>query len=139
MRAPALAKAAAIVLFAQGGALAILTVPELFILASGGASNTVTAIALIVLTLIGAGALVAFGFGTRVGNSMARSGGVVAQVLALALVAASLTVPPVQSTFVFGVGLPAVLGLVLLLASARREGKADRAPREDDGPTVDEA
>lgn len=139
MQAPALAKAAAVVLIAQGGALAVFTVPELFMLASGGASNTVTAIALIVLTLIGAAALVAFGFGTRVGHSMARSGGVVAQVLALALVAASLTVPPVQWTFVFGVGLPAVLGLVLLLASARREGRGDRAPRTDEGPTADEA
>lgn len=126
MQAPGLARAAATLLIAEGVALAATTVPELIGLFAGEAANVATAVALIVLTLIGAGALVAFGLGTRVGNSMARSGGVVAQVLALTLVAASLTVPPVQWTFVLAVGAPAVLGLVLLLSSARREGKGDR-------------
>ena len=119
MQSPRLAAAAAAVLALEGAALTIVAMVEIFGLSAGEAASLPTAVALIVLTLIGAAALFAFAVGTRRGRTWARSGGVVLQVLALAL--ASLTVQPVLWTFVFGVGAPALIGLVLLVASARRE------------------
>ncbi|WP_243224898.1 hypothetical protein [Microbacterium sp. CIAB417] len=121
MHAPGLARAAAAVLALEGAALLVIALMEVFGLGSGGAANLATALALIALTLIGAGALVAFAFGALRGRSWARSGGVVLQVLAIALALASLTLQPVPWAFVIAVGAPGVLGLVLLLASARRE------------------
>lgn len=122
MRAPGLALAAASVLAIEGIALVVFALIELFGLGAGDASSLPTALALIVLTLIGAAALVAFAFGTRAGRSWARSGGVVFQVLAVAIALASLTVQPVVWPFVLGVGLPGLIGFVLLIASARAEG-----------------
>ena len=121
MQSPRLAAAAAAVLALEGAALTIVAMVEIFGLSAGEAASLPTAIALIVLTLIGAAALFAFAVGTRRGRTWARSGGVVPQVLALALALASLTVQPVLWTFVLGVGAPALVGLVLLVASARSE------------------
>ncbi|WP_217184463.1 hypothetical protein [Streptomyces sp. AC495_CC817] len=126
MRAPRLALAAAAVLAAEGAALVVFALIELFGLGAGDAASLPTALALIVLTLIGAAALVAFTIGVRSGRSWARSGGVVFQVLAVALALAALTVQPVQWLFVVAVGLPGVLGFALLIASARAEGGAAR-------------
>lgn len=123
MRSPGLALAAAAVLAAEGAALIVFAVIELIGLGAGDAASLPTAIALIVLTLLGAGALVAFAIGTRAGHSWARSGGVVFQVLAIALALASLTLQPVSWTFTFGVGLPAVLCFALLIASTRAENE----------------
>lgn len=122
MRSPGLAFAAFLVLVLEGAGLAIIALLELFGLGAGDAASIPTGVALVVLTLIGAGALVAFGFGVRRGRSWARSGGVVLQVLAIALGLASLTLQPIPWLFTAGVGLPGVVGLALLIASARREG-----------------
>jgi hypothetical protein len=121
VRAPRLAFAAASVLAAEGAALFIFALIELWGLGAGDAASLPTAIALIVLTIIGAVALLVFAGGTRVGRSWARSGGVVLQVLAIALALASLTVQPIVWAFVVGAGLPAVVGFGLLIASARHE------------------
>jgi len=123
VRAPGLALAAAAVLAVEGIALVVFALIELFGLGAGDASSLPTALALVVLTLIGAAALLAFAFGTRAGRSWARSGGVVFQVLAVAIALASLTVQPLVWPFVLGVGLPGLVGFVLLLASARAEGR----------------
>lgn len=123
MRAPGLALAAAAVLAAEGVALLAFAIIELVGLGAGDAASLPTALALIVLTLIGAAALIAFAIGTRTGRSWARSGGVVFQVLAVALALASLTLQPISWLFTIGVGLPGLLGFVLLIASARREGE----------------
>ncbi len=123
MRAPGLALAAAAVLAAEGAALLVFAVIELAGLGAGDAASLPTALALIVLTLIGAAALIAFAIGTRTGRSWARSGGVVFQVLAVALALASLTLQPISWLFTFAVGLPGLLGFALLIASARREGE----------------
>jgi len=122
LRAPRLALAAATVLALEAVALLVFAVIELAGLGAGDAASLPTALALIVLTLIGAFALIAFAFGTRAGRSWARSGGVVFQVLAVALALASLTIQPVSWVFTLGVGLPGLLGFILLVSSARREG-----------------
>jgi hypothetical protein len=121
LRSPRLAAAAAAVLALEGSALTVVALVELFGLGAGDAASLPTAIALIVLTLVGAAALFAFAVGTRRGRTWARSGGVVLQVLALALALASLTVQPVLWVFVLGLGVPALVGFVLLIASTRSE------------------
>lgn len=127
MRAPTLANAAAAVLAIEGVALVVFAIIELLGLGAGDAASLPTAIALIVLTLIGAAALFAFAFGARAGRSWARSGGVVFQVLAVALALASLTIQPVAWAFTLGVGIPGIVGFVLLISSARRESVPPRA------------
>ncbi|WP_435743924.1 hypothetical protein [Microbacterium sp. PMB16] len=133
MRAPGLALAAAAVLAAEGAALVVFAVIELAGLASGDAASLPTALALIVLTLIGAAALFAFALGTRAGRSWARSGGVVVQVLGVALALASLTVQPISWPFTLALGLPGLLGFALLISSARREGERS----EQEHPAAD--
>ena len=127
MRAPGIARAAAAVLAVEAVALLVFAAIEMAGLGAGDAASLPTAIALIVLTLIGAAALVAFAFGTRAGRSWARSGGVVFQVLAIALALGALTLPPIPWAFVLGLGTPAVAGLARLIASARREGSRREA------------
>lgn len=123
MRSPNLALAAAAVLALEGAALFVFAAVELIGLGAGDAASRSTAVALIVLTLIGAVALVAFAVGTRAGRSWARSGGVVFQVLGVALAFASLTVQPIAWVFTIAVGLPAILGFALLIASTRAENE----------------
>lgn len=123
MRSPGLALAASAVLAAEGLALLVFALIELVGLGAGDAASLSTAVALIVLTLMGAAALVAFAIGTRAGRSWARSGGVVFQVLGVALALASLTIQPISWVFTLAVGLPAVLGFALLIASTRAENE----------------
>jgi len=123
VRAPGIALAASAVLALEAAALVVFAAIEVAGLGAGDAASSTTAIALIVLTLIGAAALVAFAVGTRSGRSWARSGGVVAQVLAVALALGSLTVQPVPWAFVLGLAVPGVVGFALLISSARREGE----------------
>ena len=125
MRSPALALSAAAVLAIEGAALVVFAIIELFGLGAGQAAFLPTAIALIALTLIGAGALFAFAFGTLRGRTWARSGGVVLQVIAVAIALAALTVPPVPWLFVLGVGMPGLCGFVLLIALSRRAARAE--------------
>jgi hypothetical protein len=127
VRAPRLASAAAAVLALEGIALVVFAIIELTGLGAGDAASLPTALALIVLTLIGAAALFAFAVGARAGRSWARSGGVVFQVLAVALALASLTLQPVSWAFTLGVGLPGLVGFALLISSARREGERREA------------
>ena len=124
MRAPGLGFAAAAVLALEGIALVVVAFVELVGLGAGDAASRPTAIALIVLTLVGAAGLLAFAWGARAGRSWARSGGVVLQVLAIVIALASLTLQPVPWGFVVGAGIPGLVGFILLIASARREGEA---------------
>lgn len=133
MRAPGLALAAAAVLALEGVVLVVFAAIELGGLGAGDAASLPTAIALIVLTLIGAACLFAFAAGTRAGRSWARSGGVVFHVLAMALALASLTLQPILWAFTAGVGIPGIVGFALLIASARRESvRPGELPREAD-------
>ncbi|SJN31110.1 hypothetical protein FM104_07270 [Microbacterium esteraromaticum] len=125
MRASGPAVAAAIVLAAEGIALAVVCLLELFALGAGEASSTVGGIAMIVLTLLAAGALIAFAYGTLRRASWARSGAIVFQVLGIALGLASLSIDPVPWLFTLAVGGTGVVGLVLLIAAVRRDGGSD--------------
>ncbi|WP_300266906.1 hypothetical protein [Microbacterium sp.] len=135
MRSSGLALTAAAVLALEGVALTVIAIIELFGLGAGDAAILPTAIALIVLTLVGAAALFTFAVGTRRDQTWARSGGVVLQILAVVLALNSLTVQPVPWGFVIAVGAPGVIGFVLLIASARRASVTSTAeePSSSDG------
>lgn len=124
MHSSALARIAAAVLALEGLALGVIAILELIGLGAGDAASIPTGIALIVLTLIAAGALMAFAGGVLRRRSWARSGGVVLQVLAIALALASLTLQPIPWLFTAAVGLPGIVGFVVLIVVARREGAA---------------
>ncbi|MGB3731456.1 hypothetical protein [Microbacterium sp.] len=126
---------AAAVLVLEGAALVVIAVLELFALGEGGASSTASGLALIALTLVGAAGLIAFAVGTLRHASWARSGGIVLQVLQIALALAALSsIRPVPWLFVLVLGLAGAVGLVALIATVRREGAADpRLHRREDG------
>ena len=133
MRPSGPAIAAAIVLALEGIALGVICLIELFALGAGQASSDVGGIALIVLTLLAAVALGAFSWGTLRRASWARSGGVVFQVLGVALGLASLTMEPKVWLFTLAVGGTALIGLILLISATRIDGAADpRLHRGDD-------
>jgi len=137
MRRSGPATFAAGVLALEGAALTVITLVELFALGSGDASSLASGVALIVLTMIGAAALFAFAFGTLRGASWARSGGVLFQVLAVALALASLGIQPTPWLFALAIGGSGIVGLALLIAVVRRDGASDprlqgHAPDEGD-------
>lgn len=136
MRRSGPAAFAAGVLALEGAALAVITLVELFALGSGDASSPASGVALIVLTLIGAVALFAFAFGTLRRASWARSGGILFQVLAIALALASLSIQPTPWLFALVIGGAGVVGLALLIVVTRRDGASDprlhRPERDDD-------
>lgn len=132
MRRSVVALAATVILVGEGLALGVVSLLELFALGAGDASSTPSGVALVVLTLVGAAALVAFGVGVLRGASWARSGGILLQVLAIALALSSLSLVPVPWVFTLGLGVTGLVGLVLLILTARREGADDpRARRRD--------
>jgi hypothetical protein len=125
MRRSGPAAFAAGVLALEGAALAVITLIELFALGSGDASSLASGVALIVLTLIGTAALFAFAVGTLRGASWARSGGILFQVLGIALALASLSIQPTPWFFALVIGGAGVVGLALLIAVTRRDGASD--------------
>jgi len=125
--------AAAIVLALEAIALGIVCLFELLALGAGQASSDIGGIALIVLTLLAAVALAAFSWGTLRRASWARSGGVVFQVLGVALGLASLTIEPKVWLFTLAVGGTALIGLILLISATRLDGASDpRLQRGED-------
>lgn len=137
MRLFGVASIAGAVLAIEGVALIVIVVIELLAMRGGDASSFASGLALIVLTLIGVAALLAFSVGVLRRASWARSGGIVFQVLGIALALAALSVQPTPWTFVLSIGVLGVVGLVSLIATERRDGVADprleqrRAPDDE--------
>ncbi|MFC7790120.1 hypothetical protein ACU045_14180 [Microbacterium sp. MAHUQ-60] len=121
---------AAGVLALEGAALVAIALIELFALGAGDASSPASGVALIVLTLLGAAALIAFAAGTLRRASWARSGGILFQVLAIALALAALSIQPPPWLFAVIVGGAGVIGLTLLIAAVRRDGASDSRLQE---------
>ena len=113
----------------EGVALAGLAVWQLIALAQGDTASQATAIALIVLTLVGAVLVVAFGVAAARGRSGGRSGGIVVQLLVLAVAAGAVTGTYGHPLNGLQLGVPALIVLVLLISAARRAAQSAR--RED--------
>ncbi len=126
MRVSRMTIAAAAVLAVEAAALLVIALIEMFGLGSGDASSLPSAVALIVLTAIGAVGLGALAFAVLRGRSLGRSGGLVVQILAILVALSALGVRPLPLLFVLSLAIPGTIGAVLLFLLARREGIAER-------------
>lgn len=115
-------RAAAGILALEGVALAVVTGWEIVALVGGDTEDPRSSIALIVLTLIGAAAVLAFAVAVVRDNSWGRSGGIVTQLLMLAVALGAVTGPAPSVPFALALTLPAVVGLVVLFGAVRRAG-----------------
>ena len=130
MRASRLTIAAVAVLALEAIALLVIALIEMFGLGSGEASSLPSALGLIGLTVIGAVGLGALAIGVLRGRSFGRSGGMVVQILAVAVGLGSLGVRPFPALFVFSLVIPGVIGAVLLFLLTQREGREQDPPAD---------
>ncbi|MFV0372722.1 histidine kinase [Microbacterium sp.] len=110
---------AALLVGAEGIGVLALAAWQLVALVSGDVESISSAIALEVLTLVGGIAVIAFGVGIGRGVSWARSGGIVTQLLILAVALGALTGSYAHPAVAAGLAAPAVLVLGLLVAGSR--------------------
>ena len=117
------ARAAAVLLALEGVALGVVVVRESVALAQGDAASVASSVALLVMTLLGAAALVAFAIAVWRGQSWGRSGGTVAQVLILAVAIGAATGAYGDPLVGLALAAPAIIVLVLLVLAARRAAR----------------
>ena len=126
MRTNTVARAAAVLVGIEGAALVALVVWQVGAIASGDTVSIESAVALLVLTLIGAVAILAFGVAIWRGRSWGRSGGVVTQVLILAVALGAATGAYAHPSTALILAIPAIAALVLLIIAARAAGRDER-------------
>ena len=119
MRTTVAERQAAGILGLQAIALLVLAGWELTALVSGDTDDVGSSVALLVLTAIGAAALAAFAVAVARGGSWGRSGGIVAQLLLLAVAFGAFTGPTAAPAVGIALAVPALVGLGLLIGAAR--------------------
>lgn len=113
--------------------LAILVGWQLVAMVSGDTESATTAIALIVMTAIGAAAVAAFAVAIWRGVSWGRSGGIVVQVLLLAVALGAATGTYAEPSIGLVLAIPAAAIFVLLVVAVRAAG---RRTRDDEKQSV---
>ena len=126
MRTHVAARTAAMLLALEGLATIGLVVWQVAAIASGDTVSIESAVALLVLTLVGAVAVLAFGVAIWRGGSWGRSGGVVTQVLILAVALGAATGAYAHPSTALILAIPALAALVLLVIAARAAGRDER-------------
>lgn len=132
MRPSSLTIAAAALLALEAIALLVITLVEVFGLSSGDAASLPSALGLIGLSVVGAAGLAVLAVAVLRGRSFGRSGGMVAQILAIAVALSAIGVRPFPAVFVLSLLIPAVLGVVMLFVLTRRAGAEARRHAADD-------
>ncbi|MFC8680978.1 histidine kinase [Microbacterium ureisolvens] len=133
MRTNLSGRAAAVLVGLEGLGLAALTVRELVAILTGDTGSLESAIALLVLTLVGAVAVIAFAVAIWRGQSWGRSGGIVTQLLILAVAVGAATGAFAAPALAWALAVPALVVLVLLVLAVRDAGKAARRTDDADG------
>lgn len=121
------ARVAAVLVALESVGLFAVVAWQIAALAGGDTDSPTSAIALIVLTAAGAALLAAFAVAVWRGRSWGRSGGIVAQVLILAVALGAATGAYAHPITGLVLAVPAVTTLVALVLAARRAG-----PRRED-------
>lgn len=121
---------AAVILALESIVLLIVTGWELVALVSGDTESVASSIALLVLTAIGAVAVAAFAAATWRGSSWGRSGGIVTQLLALAVALGALSGTDPQPAFAAAVSAPAIVAFIALVIGTRDAGRRVRDVEE---------
>ncbi|KAA9111190.1 histidine kinase [Microbacterium rhizomatis] len=132
MRTHSSARAAGVIVGLEGVAVVVLVIAQVLALSGGDAGDPTSGIALIVLTAVGAVALLAFALAILRGQSWGRSGGIVSQLLILAVALGAVTGADANPLIALALAVPAVLTLALLIVAARRAG-ADRSAAQGRG------
>ncbi|WP_426324307.1 histidine kinase [Microbacterium sp. E-13] len=120
----------------EGLGLAALLVREIAAIAGGDTGSIQSAVALMVLTLAGAAAVVAFAVAIWRGQSWGRSGAIVTQLLILAVALGAATGAFAEPVAALVLAVPALLVLVLLVLAVRGAGRSAPGPGDagaDDG------
>lgn len=115
----AASRSAAVLLALEGLVLLGLAGWEIAALFRAEAGSAVSGTAMIAMTLIGAAGLGAFAWAVWTGRSWGRSGGVVAQLLVLAVAFGAVTGDYGDLATGVIIGAPGALGLILLIAASR--------------------
>lgn len=113
-------RTAAVLLALEALVLLGIAAWEVVALVTAGAGSVASGIALVVMTLIGAAGLGAFAWGAYAGRSWGRSGGIVAQLLGIAVAVGSVTGSYVHPLIALAIGVPAAAVLVVLFLASRR-------------------
>lgn len=121
-----IARPAAVLLGAEAVGILALAGWELVALVSHDTADPVSAVALIVLTVIGAVAVAAFAAAVWAGRSWGRSGGIVTQLLILAVALGAVTGSYPQPGTAAALAIPAIIVFVLLVLAAREAQRAER-------------
>ncbi|OAH51912.1 hypothetical protein [Microbacterium oleivorans] len=104
---------------------------ELIALVRGDSESVPNSLALLALTVIGAVAVAGFAVAVWRGRSWGRSGGVVVQLLVLSVALGTLTGEGADARLAATIAVPAVVGLVLLIAAARAAGARSRSEADE--------
>ena len=128
MRTNAVSRAAAIIVGLEGLALATLTAWQVIAMVSGDTDSVVSALALVVLTGVGAAAVIAFAIAIWRGVSWGRSGGIVTQLLVLAVALGAATGAYAHPSTALVLAVPALAALVLLVMAVRDAGRGATGP-----------
>jgi hypothetical protein len=124
MRTRTIRIAAALIVGLEGVGLVVLAVWQVAALVSGDAASVVSSLALVVLTGVGAAEVLAFAAAILRARSWGRSGGIVLQVLILAVALGAATGAYAHPVIGLAIAVPAVVALVLLALDARSAGRA---------------
>lgn len=133
MRTSLAARIAAALVGLEGLGIGALTVREIVAIAGGDTGSLESAIALVVLTLVGAVAVLAFAVAIWRGQSWGRSGGIVTQLLILAVALGAATGAFAEPGVALALAAPAVVTLVLLLLAVRDAGRQARSADGTEG------
>ncbi|WP_137845233.1 histidine kinase [Microbacterium sp. 2FI] len=124
MRTSASGYAAAVVVALEGVGIAALVVWQILAMVAGDTGSLASSIALVVLTAVGAVAVLAFAVAIWRDRSWGRSGGIVTQVLILAVALGAATGAYADPLSGLVLAAPAIVALVLLVLAVHAAGRA---------------
>ena len=114
----------------EGAGVVALAIWQTLELLGGNTDSVTSAVALLVLTVIGAAAVLAFGIATLRDRSWGRSGGIVVLLLILAVAGGAATGAYAHPLIGLALAVPALVVLVLLLVAVARAGRRNRRAHE---------
>lgn len=117
-----LARAASVLVGLEALGVLAVAVWQVVAVAGGDTDSAVSSIALLVLTVVGAVAVGAFAIGIWRGWSWGRSGGIVTQLLIIAVAVGAMTGAGADPLLGIGLIIPALIVFVLLVLVIRRAG-----------------
>ncbi|MDR2294898.1 MAG: histidine kinase [Microbacterium sp.] len=126
--------AAAIIVALEAVVTLVLAVAEIGAIIAGDTADLVSALALLVLTIVLGIGILAFAIGILRGRTWGRSGGIVTQVLVFAVGLGASTGPSPHPLVGAWLIIPAVIGFALIIVAARRSPDRSHDPIEDEGP-----